>query len=255
MLQTVNRWAAPAALIAAGAWLLLQLAGTSWLFVRHDWAAVTFPYPLDYGEGPLLDQAVGLARLENIYRSGVEKAGGETFRTRAELVDAHTIRLVGENRTVTAETILIATGSRPAPHEALPGHELTITSNEAFHLEELPKKIVVAGGGYIAVEFANIFHGLGVETKLVYRGAEILSRFDGDLRRGLHEAMERKGIEIICEDQGPGIANVDLVMQDGYSTSRGMGMGLPGAKRLMDEFDIKSVEGVGTTITCRKWRM
>ena len=141
-----------------------------------------------------------IARLENIYRSGVEKAGGETFRTRAELVDAHTIRLVGENRTVTAETILIATGSRPAPHEALPGHELTITSNEAFHLEELPKKIVVAGGGYIAVEFANIFHGLGVETKLVYRGAEILSRFDGDLRRGLHEAMERKGIEIICHD-------------------------------------------------------
>ena len=68
MLQTVNRWAAPAALIAAGAWLLLQLAGTSWLFVRHDWAAVTFPYPLDYGEGPLLDQAVGLAQLENIYR-------------------------------------------------------------------------------------------------------------------------------------------------------------------------------------------
>jgi len=141
-----------------------------------------------------------IARLENIYRSGVEKAGGETFRTRAELVDAHTIRLVGENRTVTAETILIATGSRPSPHEALPGHELTITSNEAFHLEELPKKIVVAGGGYIAVEFANIFHGLGVETKLVYRGAEILSRFDGDLRRGLHEAMERKGIEIICHD-------------------------------------------------------
>lgn len=64
----------------------------------------------------------------------------------------------------------------------------------------------------------------------------------------------RKGIEIICEDQGPGIANIDLVMQDGYSTSRGMGMGLPGAKRLMDEFDIRSQEGSGTTITCRKWR-
>ena len=64
----------------------------------------------------------------------------------------------------------------------------------------------------------------------------------------------RKGIEVICEDQGPGIANVNLVMQDGYSTSRGMGMGLPGAKRLMDEFDIRSQEGVGTTIICRKWR-
>jgi serine/threonine-protein kinase RsbT len=62
-------------------------------------------------------------------------------------------------------------------------------------------------------------------------------------------------IEIICEDQGPGIPDINQVMQDGYSTSRGMGMGLPGAKRLMDEFDIKSSEGVGTTITCRKWRV
>jgi glutathione reductase (NADPH) len=141
-----------------------------------------------------------IARLENIYRAGVEKAGGTTFRSRAELIDAHTVRLVSENRTVTAETILIATGGRPAPHAALPGHELTITSSDAFHLKELPEAIIIAGGGYIAVEFANIFHGLGVETKLIYRGAEILSRFDGDMRRGLHEAMERKGIEIICHD-------------------------------------------------------
>jgi serine/threonine-protein kinase RsbT len=68
------------------------------------------------------------------------------------------------------------------------------------------------------------------------------------------EKPGRKGIEIVCEDQGPGIANIDVVMQDGYSTSRGMGMGLPGAKRLMDDFSIRSQEGVGTTITCRKWR-
>jgi serine/threonine-protein kinase RsbT len=68
------------------------------------------------------------------------------------------------------------------------------------------------------------------------------------------EKNNRKGIEIVCEDQGPGITNIDLVMQDGYSTSRGMGMGLPGAKRLMDEFVIRSQENVGTTITCRKWR-
>jgi len=68
------------------------------------------------------------------------------------------------------------------------------------------------------------------------------------------ERPGRKGLEVICEDQGPGIANIDLVMRDGYSTSRGMGMGLPGAKRLMDEFDIRSQEGAGTTIICRKWR-
>ena len=87
----------------------------------------------------------------------------------------------------------------------MPGHELAITSNDAFHLEELPKAIVIAGGGYIAVEFANIFHGLGVDTTLIYRGAEILSRFDMDLRRGLHEAMERKGIKILCHDVFAGL--------------------------------------------------
>ncbi len=141
-----------------------------------------------------------IARLEAIYSGGVERAGGVTFRSRAELVDPHTIRLLATGRTVTAEIILIATGGRPAPHTALPGHELTITSNETFKLERLPKAIVIAGGGYIAVEFANIFHGLGVETKLLYRGAEILSRFDADLRHGLYAAMEKKGIEIICHD-------------------------------------------------------
>jgi len=68
------------------------------------------------------------------------------------------------------------------------------------------------------------------------------------------ERSGRKGIEIVCEDQGPGIDSIDQVMQDGYTTSRGMGMGLPGAKRLMDDFEIESKTGVGTKITCRKWR-
>src|SRR5690606_14448298 len=72
--------------------------------------------------------------------------------------------------------------------------------NDAFHLETLPKSILIAGGGYIAVEFANIFHGLGVATTLIYRGKEILSRFDEDMRRGLHRAMEEKGISIRCTD-------------------------------------------------------
>ncbi len=139
-----------------------------------------------------------IERLEGLYKRNVEAAGGETFHTRASLVDRHTVRLESEGRTVTADQILIATGGRPAAHPALPGHEHTITSNDAFHLEKLPKSIVIEGGGYIAVEFANIFHGLGVETTLVYRGKEILSRFDMDLRRILHETMERKGIKILC---------------------------------------------------------
>jgi glutathione reductase (NADPH) len=139
-----------------------------------------------------------IARLEGIYRRGLSNAGAELFDCRAELVDRHTIRLVGQDRTVTADTILVATGGRPNPHAALPGHELCISSNEAFYLNDLPKTIVIAGGGYIAVEFANIFHGLGVETTLVYRGREILGRFDMDLRRQLHETMEKKGIRILC---------------------------------------------------------
>jgi glutathione reductase (NADPH) len=139
-----------------------------------------------------------IARLEAIYRRGLQNAGAELFDCRAELVDRHTVRLVGQDRTVTADKILIATGGRPNPHEALPGHDLCISSNEAFYLNDLPRSIVIAGGGYIAVEFANIFHGLGVETTLVYRGREILGRFDMDLRRHLHETMEKKGIRILC---------------------------------------------------------
>ncbi|MFU0506529.1 glutathione-disulfide reductase [Pseudaminobacter sp. NGMCC 1.201702] len=141
-----------------------------------------------------------IARLEGLYRKGVEGAGGEAFATRAVLIDAHTIRLEGENRTITADQILIATGGRPNPHAALPGHEHCIFSNEAFDLPELPKAIVIAGGGYIAVEFANIFHGLGVQTTLTYRGKEILGRFDMDVRRALHKTMEEKGIRILCHE-------------------------------------------------------
>ena len=139
-----------------------------------------------------------IARLEGLYRKGVEGAGGEIVQSRAVLVDRHTIEILATGKRVTAEQILIAVGARPAPHLSLPGHELCISSNEAFHLETLPKSIVIAGGGYIAVEFANIFHGLGVETTLVYRGKEVLSRFDSDLRRALHSAMEHKGIRILC---------------------------------------------------------
>ncbi|MBU0582529.1 MAG: glutathione-disulfide reductase [Alphaproteobacteria bacterium] len=142
------------------------------------------------------DREIG--RLSGLYEQGVEKAGGTAFHSRATLVDAHTVRIEAENRTVTADQILIATGGRPNPHAALPGHEHCIFSNEVFDLPELPKSIVIAGGGYIAVEFANIFHGLGVETTLVYRGKEILGRFDMDLRRMLHADMEKKGIRILC---------------------------------------------------------
>ncbi|MBD9386773.1 glutathione-disulfide reductase [Agrobacterium sp. AGB01] len=141
-----------------------------------------------------------ITRLEGLYRKGLENAKADIYDSRAELVDAHTVKLVKTGQTFTAERIVIAVGGTPNEHKALKGHELTISSNEAFDLETLPRSILIAGGGYIAVEFANIFHGLGVETTLIYRGKEILSRFDLDMRRGLHEAMEAKGIRVICSD-------------------------------------------------------
>jgi glutathione reductase (NADPH) len=140
-----------------------------------------------------------MARLEGLYRRGLENAGAEIIESRAVLEGPHTVRIVARGGVVTARHILIATGGRPSPHPALPGVEHTITSDQAFHLDTLPRAIAIAGGGYIAVEFANIFHGLGVETTLVYRGKEILGRFDMDMRRGLHAAMEAKGIRIITQ--------------------------------------------------------
>lgn len=161
-----------------------------------------------------------IGRLEGLYKKGVEAAGGTTFHSRARLVDRHTVLIEAEGRTVTAENILIATGGRPNPHAALPGHEHCIVSDDAFDLAELPKAIVIAGGGYIAVEFANIFHGLGVETTLVYRGKEILGRFDMDMRRGVHEAMEKKGIRILCQMIADGVdkrpdGRLDVRLSDG----------------------------------------
>lgn len=150
-----------------------------------------------------------IARLEGLYRRGLDTNGAEVIDSRAELVDAHTVRLVASGKTVTAERIVIATGGAPNPHAALPGHELCISSNEAFDLPQLPRSILIAGGGYIAVEFANIFHGLGVDVTLIYRGKEILSRFDHDMRQGLHKAMVDKGIRILLTDVIENVAKVE----------------------------------------------
>ena len=135
-------------------------------------------------------------RLNSIYIRNLKATGAEIIQDRAVLKDQHTIHLVKEGRDVTAETILIATGAWPFIPADFEGSEHVITSNEAFHLETLPNRILVCGGGYIAVEFAGIFNGLGSQTHLLYRGEEILRGFDDDLRAGLHLEMTKKGIEI-----------------------------------------------------------
>ena len=134
-------------------------------------------------------------RLNGIYIRNLEAAGVEIVHERAVLKDSHTVHLVGSDRDVTARYILIATGGAPFVPE-FPGHEHAITSNEAFHLERFPKHVTVAGGGYIAVEFAGIFNGLGAQTAQLYRGEQILRGFDDDLRHGVAEEMLKKNIDL-----------------------------------------------------------
>ena len=137
-----------------------------------------------------------IARLEAAYRANLARAKVEIVETRAVLEDAHTVRLLKSGARIRAETILLANGAHPVLLQ-IPGAELAITSNEAFHLAALPRRIVIQGGGYIAAEFACLFHGLGVEVTLVHRGEEILRGFDDDVRRHLRAEMVGRGIKVV----------------------------------------------------------
>lgn len=208
-----------------------------------------------------------ITRLEGLYRKGLENAGARIYEARAVLLDRHTLQ-VGAQK-VTADRIVIAVGGRPNMHEALPGNEYCISSNEAFDLAELPRSIAIEGGGYIAVEFANIFHGLGVPTTLIYRGREILGRFDSDMRRGLHEAMVAKGIRIICQDvitrvEKRADKQLDIVLKSGETcvfdklmlaigrmpNTEGLGLEAAGVKIgvkgeiLVDEFSRTNIDNI-----------
>ena len=134
-------------------------------------------------------------RLNKAYIRNLEGAGAELIMERAEVLNRNTVHLASGKKII-AKHILVATGAAPFVPRHLPGHELAITSNEAFHLEKLPRRICIVGGGYIAVEFAGIFHGLGVETILIYRGEQILRGFDHDVQSHLSAEMQKKGIEI-----------------------------------------------------------
>ena len=132
-----------------------------------------------------------ISRLNGIYSGLLDNAGVTHFDGRARLLDAHTIE-IGETR-VTAEKILVATGSKPFVQD-IPGQAFLSTSDDAFALEQLPKRVLVLGGGYIAVEFAGIFAGLGVETTLAYRGPKLLRGFDEDLRDMMGASVVHRGI-------------------------------------------------------------
>lgn len=135
-----------------------------------------------------------IRRLEGIYEGLLTNAGVKLIKGRARIVDQHTVEVDGQR--FTSRYLLIASGGWPV-RPAIPGAELAITSNEAFELEALPKHILIVGGGYIAVEFAGIFHGLGSQVTLSYRGDEILRGFDDDLGEHLRTTLEAKGIRVL----------------------------------------------------------
>jgi glutathione reductase (NADPH) len=165
---------------------IMDSAGFGWSFgeCKFDWPTL------------IANKDKEIARLESIYTSNVEKSGAKIVKTRAVLEDAHTVRLMTGEK-VTAKYILIATGGAPNHGPAFPGIEHVISSNEAFHLKELPKRIVIQGGGYIALEFAGIFRGYGSDVTVIYRGDNILRGFDEDVRKHVRTEMEKQGITII----------------------------------------------------------
>ena len=161
---------------------------------RHDWATLI----------ARKDQEI--QRLNGIYARLLDDAGVMRIEGHARVVDPHSVEVDG--RSYTAEHLLVATGGWPSVPE-FPGREHVITSNEVFHLKQLPRRVLIVGGGYIAVEFAGIFHGLGAEVSLLYRGPLFLRGFDDDLRRTLAEQMRVQGIDLRFETQVSAVESGD----------------------------------------------
>ena len=161
-------------------------AGYGWSIGAH-----TFDWPT-----LIANKDKEIARLEAAYTANVEKSGAKIVKARAVFEDAHTLKLSNGDK-VRAKNVLIAVGATPNHGTAIPGIEHVISSNEVFHLPVLPKRIVIQGGGYIALEFACIFAGFGSQVTLVYRGENILRGFDDDVRTHLRGEMEKLGIRIL----------------------------------------------------------
>jgi glutathione reductase (NADPH) len=160
-----------------------------------------------------------IARLEAAYTATLDRAGVKIVKTRATLAGAHMVQLATGER-VRAAYVLICTGGAPTFGEPIPGIEHAISSNEAFHLPKLPGRVVIQGGGYVALEFATIFAGLGSEVTVVYRGENILRGFDDDVRHHVRMDMEKRGVRIVtgCKIAAieRGGAHLSVHMSSGY---------------------------------------
>ena len=200
----------------------------------HDAAGFgwTVPEPTFHWPTLLANKDKEIARLNGIYEGVLSRAGVTILQARATVLDPHTVECGG--KTYTARHILVATGSWPTVPD-IPGRELAITSNEAFFLPRMPESAIVVGGGYIAVEFASIFQGLGVKTTLVYRGKRLLRGFDADLGLHLADEMEKKGISVKLESDIASVAKgtggaLDVIFRDGSTGRTGAVMFATGRK-------------------------
>jgi glutathione reductase (NADPH) len=199
----------------------------------HDAAGFgwTVPEPTFHWPTLVANKDKEIARLNGIYERILANAGVTVLKNRATIIDPHQVECGG--KTYSAKHILVATGSWPTV-PGIPGKELAITSNEAFFLPELPKSAIVVGGGYIAVEFASIFNGLGVKTTLVYRGKRLLRGFDAELGAKLAEEMTKKGVAIRFESDLASLAKsadgITATFKDGSVMETGVVMYATGRK-------------------------
>ena len=183
-----------------------------------------------------------IQRLNGVYRSLLVKSGVELMEGHARLVDAHTVEINGKR--YTAEHILIATGTWPnVPN--IPGKEHAITSNDAFFLERLPKRAVVMGGGYIAVEFASIFNGLGAKTTQLYRGDLFLRGFDRSIREHLRDELTKKGLDLrfrttITRIDKQADGSLRLTLDDGSTLDTDIVMFATGRRPMLDNLGLEN---------------
>jgi glutathione reductase (NADPH) len=137
-----------------------------------------------------------ITRLSAIYRANLDKAGVEILDSRAEVEDAHGVRLAKDGRRIRARYILVATGGTPVLEPDIPGRDHAISSNEIFDLPRQPRRLLIVGGGYIGVEFASIFARLGTKVTLVARATNVLRGFDEDMRTGVRDVLAYAGVDL-----------------------------------------------------------
>ncbi|MHA6493097.1 glutathione-disulfide reductase [Pseudomonas borbori] len=211
-----------------------QAQGFGWSLgeARFDWATL------------IANKNREIERLNGIYRNLLVNSGVTLLEGHARIVDAHSVELGGKR--YSAEHILIATGGWPHIPD-IPGREHAIGSNEAFFLKQLPKRVLVVGGGYIAVEFASIFHGLGAQTSLLYRGEMFLRGFDGAVRTHLREELTKRGLDLqfnsdITRIDKQADGSLQATLEDGRTLQADCIFYATGRKPMLDNLGLENTQ-------------